>query len=62
MLLLSRRVNEVIVIKLPDGRDVKVRVNKLRGNIVQLGITAARDINVFREELLWEVPRVDSPV
>jgi carbon storage regulator len=48
MLVLTRRVNERIVI----GDDVTVTVLEVRGDQVRLGIDAPRDVKVFREEVL----------
>jgi carbon storage regulator len=48
MLVLTRRVNERIVI----GDDVTVTVLEVRGDQVRLGIEAPRDVKVFREEVL----------
>jgi len=48
MLVLTRRVNERIVI----GDNVVVTVLEVRGEQVRLGIEAPRDVKVFREEVL----------
>jgi carbon storage regulator len=47
MLILSRRVNEKIVI----GDDVVVSVVEVRGDQVKLGIDAPRNVKVFRQEV-----------
>jgi carbon storage regulator len=47
MLILSRRVNEKIVI----GDDVVVSVVEVRGDQVKLGIEAPRNVKVFRQEV-----------
>jgi len=47
MLILSRRVNEKIVI----GDDIVVSVVEVRGDQVKLGIDAPRTVKVFREEV-----------
>ncbi len=47
MLILSRRVNEKIVI----GDDIVVSVIEVRGDQVKLGIEAPRSVKVFREEV-----------
>ena len=59
MLVLTRRVNERIVI----GDDVTVTVLEVRGDQVRLGIEAPRDVKVFREEVLQrdeQEPPADS--
>lgn len=47
MLILSRRVQESIII----GDNVTITVMEVRGNQVRLGIDAPKDIEVFREEI-----------
>ena len=48
MLVLSRKLNDTICI----GDDIVVKVVKIRGNVVGLGIVAPVDIKVMRAELL----------
>jgi len=47
MLILSRRIQEAIII----GDDVTIRVLSIRGNQVRLGIDAPKSIPVHREEI-----------
>jgi len=47
MLVLSRRVNEVVCI----GDDIRVMVVEVRGDKVRLGIAAPRTVLVDREEV-----------
>ncbi len=47
MLVLSRKINEEIVI----GDNIKVTVLKLKGNTVRIGIEAPNDVRVLRAEL-----------
>ena len=47
MLVLSRKLNETIVI---DG-NIRITVVGLRGNQVRLGIEAPDSVGIFREEL-----------
>jgi carbon storage regulator len=47
MLILSRRLNEKIVI----GDDIVVSVVEVRGDQVKLGIDAPRKVKVFRQEV-----------
>jgi carbon storage regulator len=47
MLILSRRVNEKIVI----SDDIVVSVVEVRGDQVKLGIEAPRNVKVFRQEV-----------
>ena len=48
MLVLTRRVNEKILI----GDDIVLTVLEVRGDQVRLGIDAPREVKVFREEVL----------
>lgn len=47
MLILSRRVNEKIII----GEDVVVSIIEVRGDQVKIGIEAPKSVKVFREEV-----------
>jgi len=56
MLVLSRKVNENIVI---DGRIV-VKVVRTEGNFVKLGIEAPADVPVHRQEIYDEIQRTNQ--
>lgn len=47
MLVLSRKLNESIRI----GNDVQIRIVRVKGNVVRLGIEAPKSVRVIREEL-----------
>jgi carbon storage regulator len=47
MLILSRRLNEKIVI----GEDIVISVVEVRGDLVKIGIEAPRNVKVFRQEV-----------
>jgi carbon storage regulator len=47
MLVLSRRIGESIVI----GGGITLKVLKMKGNVVQLGIDAPKEISIHRSEL-----------
>jgi carbon storage regulator len=57
MLVLSRKVNESILI----GDRIKITVVGLRGNLARLGIEAPGDVSIMREELLADDAPPASP-
>lgn len=56
MLVLSRKVNEKIVI----NDDIVVTVVDIRGDKVRLGIEAPKDVPVHRQEIYDEIKRREA--
>jgi carbon storage regulator len=55
MLVLSRRANQSIMI----GHDIVVTVLEVRGDVVRIGISAPRDVDVHREEVYLELQKAN---
>lgn len=53
MLVLSRKFNENIVI----GDDIVIKVVRLEGDVVKLGIQAPASVSVHRQEVYDEIQR-----
>jgi len=51
MLVLSRKVDESIVI----NNDIVVTIVEIRGDRIRLGITAPKDVDVHRQEVLARI-------
>jgi carbon storage regulator len=51
MLILSRKVNEKILI----GDDITISIIEIKGDQIRIGVDAPRYIRVFRQEVLAEI-------
>lgn len=56
MLILTRRIGEVLVI----GDNVQITVLGVRGNQVRIGVDAPKDISVHRKEIYDQVSQRDE--
>ncbi|MBC7077588.1 MAG: carbon storage regulator [Synergistales bacterium] len=60
MLILNRKTNERIVIRLADGRRIEVVIARISLQSVKVGVIADRDIVVLREELQKRRPQCEA--
>ncbi len=51
MLVLTRRLNESVILKLPVGEQIVIQVVSLDRGAVRLGIDAPNDVDIIRSEL-----------
>ena len=51
MLVLSRKVNEKVIITAPDGTQIVLMMVELRGDKARIGIAAPTTYTIYREEI-----------
>ena len=55
MLMMTRRAGQKIVL----GEDITIEVVEVAGNTVRIGVTAPREVPVYREEI-WTAVRAEN--
>lgn len=56
MLALSRKANESIII----GKDVEITILEIKGEQVKIGISAPKNISVYRKELYLQIQEANK--
>jgi carbon storage regulator len=56
MLILTRRIGEVVMI----GRDISVTILGIKGTQVRIGIAAPKEVPVHREEIFQKIQREEA--
>ena len=51
MLVLTRKKDESIII----GNDIEIKVLRIAGNVVEIGINAPRELSILRHEVFLEI-------
>lgn len=55
MLILGRKENESVVLRLPDGETVIITLTQLGGSQIRLGIEAPSEVGIYRKELFERI-------
>jgi carbon storage regulator len=57
MLVLSRKADQGVTIRTPEGREIHVCLVELRGERARIGFTADDDVTIHRDEIQSEIDR-----
>lgn len=60
MLFVSRKAGEHIIIQTPSGDEITLRVHRIKGKHVTLGVDADDGYHILREELLLYADMTES--
>lgn len=52
MLKLTRKVDEAVILRLPNDLQIDIAVTGLKGNQVSIGLDTDKEVEVVRDELL----------
>ena len=58
MLALSRKKNEAIVI----NNDIEITVLEVKGDQVKIGITAPKEVPIYRKEVYLQIQEANRPL
>ena len=54
MLILTRYPDQSVILQLPNGDNIEVYINSIKGQQVKLGIDAPDNISILRDELFYK--------
>jgi len=52
MLILARRQGESLILRTPEGQEIKVLILGTKNGLAKIGIDAPSEIEILRDELL----------